>query len=340
MTIINYLSDGLCGLSNLGNTCFMNSCLQILCHTYELHGEINKLKTMKYDKLFIEFVNLLNMLWKTNSTIKPNNFHNAFQKKAIERKNENFIGYNQNDASEFIIFLFDEFHSICKVNVDMKIKGTVVNDVDSIAVKCYNKFIETYKNDYSLFIKLFYHMSIHTNISLKDNSTISQVYQPNFILDLPIPNITECSLHDCLELYYQNTFLLNDNALYDEKSKTKHNVVQKLSIWNLPTIMIICLKRFSYTGKKNQNLVKFPLKKLKLDKYVIGYDKSAVYDLYGICNHSGCTFGGHYTSFIKTNKNKWYLCNDTIVTEIPEDKLEHHIITNKAYCLFYRKVDS
>jgi ubiquitin C-terminal hydrolase len=58
-----------------------------------------------------------------------------------------------------------------------------------------------------------------------------------------------------------------------------------------------------------------------------------VYDLYGICNHSGGVQGGHYTSFIKNANGKWYHFNDTNVTEIEENKL----ISPKAYCLFYRK---
>ena len=78
-----------------------------------------------------------------------------------------------------------------------------------------------------------------------------------------------------------------------------------------------------------------PLENLNLSKYVIGYDKNTYkYDLYGICNHSGGTRGGHYTSFIKNANNKWYLFNDTNVTEILDLR---KIKTPQAYCFFYRK---
>ena len=139
---------------------------------------------------------------------------------------------------------------------------------------------------------------------------------------------------DCFKLFADGETLSGDNAYFNEKTGKKEEVIKKMSLWSFPTILVIDLKRFNSQNAKNQILVSFPLDNLDLSEYVIGYDKeSYVYDLYGICNHSGNVFGGHYTSFVKNTNGKWYLFNDSSVMEVNSSQL----ISSKAYCLFYRK---
>jgi ubiquitin C-terminal hydrolase len=68
---------------------------------------------------------------------------------------------------------------------------------------------------------------------------------------------------------------------------------------------------------------------------VKGYnEESYVYDLYAICNHTGGFGGGHYFAHIKNANGKWYSFNDSNIKELTN---LNEIVTNKAYCLFYRK---
>ena len=80
------------------------------------------------------------------------------------------------------------------------------------------------------------------------------------------------------------------------------------------------------------NLVDCPIEGLDLSKYVEGYNSEKyVYDLYGVSNHMGGPMGGHYTSYIKTEKG-WVHFNDESLTKMESEP----IITPMTYCLFYK----
>jgi ubiquitin C-terminal hydrolase len=154
---------------------------------------------------------------------------------------------------------------------------------------------------------------------------------------LPIPeNRGECTLYGCLDAFVITEILEGENAWMNEKTGLKEDIQKKIVFWNLPNILIVTFKRFSADGKRKiQSCIDFPLENLDMSRYITGYNsKKYIYDLFGICNHSGGVLGGHYTSFVKNSQNEWIHYNDTNV-EIIKDTQK--IVTPMAYCLFYRK---
>ena len=193
MNIESYKDKGLSGLANLGNTCFINSCIQVLSHTYELNYFLeesnykNKLKK-KYDSaLIIEWDNLRQIMWNQNCVVSPGKFLKTIQKVAHLKNMEMFTGYSQNDLPEFLLFLIDCFHSSLSREIKMTISGNPKNETDKIAIQCFEMIKNMYSKEYSEIWNLFYavHVSEITNYKTGDKIKINP--EPYFMIDLPIP---------------------------------------------------------------------------------------------------------------------------------------------------------
>jgi ubiquitin carboxyl-terminal hydrolase 8 len=339
--ITKYKGKGYTGLANLGNTCFLNSSMQVLHHVYELNSILDNIN-IQLDtddgSLVNEWNDLRILMWSNNGVISPNKFVNGVHVLASKKNMDIFTGWAQNDMPEFLLFILDAMHKAISRPVTMKIIGKKKNPVDTTAVRCYELLKEAYSKEYSEIMQLFYGISVTTITSMDGKTTYSIKPEQYFILNLEV--MTEetkvlSTLDECFRHFTKEESIIGDNAWYNENTGQKEDILKKIQFWNFPNILVITLKRFSIDGtRKLQNLIDIPLDDLDLSEYVIGYHpKSYKYELFGICNHMGGVMGGHYTAFVKNYENVWLHYNDTVVERIDISKL----ITPSAYCLFYRK---
>lgn len=340
--ISKYKGKGYTGLANLGNTCFLNSSMQVLHHIYEINEILDKITIPLITEdgtLINEWNDLRLLMWANNGVISPNKFVHCVKLLAHKKGKDLFTGWLQNDMQEFLMFIMDCIHNALKRKVTMKINGSPENKTDITAIKCYELLQTIYKKEYSEIMQICYGISVTYLTTMDGKKNHSICPEQYFMLNLEVISETGESLstlQDCFRQFTKDEEMTGENAWFNDKTGAKEDIKKRIRFWNFPQILVITLKRFSVDGKRKiQSLIDFPLVDLDLSEYVVGYHpKSYVYDLFGICNHMGGLMGGHYTSFVKNSENEWLHYNDTSV-ELMKDM--NQIISTSAYCLFYRK---
>ena len=132
------------------------------------------------------------------------------------------------------------------------------------------------------------------------------------------------TLQDCFNLFLEKETL--DDQLFCGNCRCHQYFTKNYELDKMPHILIISLKRFKYNNyfrSKLNQFITYPLQDLELN--------GANYNLYGVVNHYGSFSGGHYTSIIRNNDNKWFYLDDSRVYEIKQDRVVH----SNAYILFY-----
>ncbi|XP_007010658.2 PREDICTED: ubiquitin carboxyl-terminal hydrolase 5 isoform X1 [Theobroma cacao] len=150
------------------------------------------------------------------------------------------------------------------------------------------------------------------------------------------------SLYTCLEAFLREEPLVPEDMWYCPQCKEQRQASKKLDLWRLPEVLVIHLKRFSYSRSmkhKLETFVNFPIHDFDLTNYVADKrsSRSQLYDLYALINHYGGMGSGHYTAHIKLlDENRWYNFDDSHISPI----IEEDVKSAAAYVLFYRRVKS
>uniref|UniRef100_A0A8D3BA99 Ubiquitin carboxyl-terminal hydrolase 15 n=1 Tax=Scophthalmus maximus TaxID=52904 RepID=A0A8D3BA99_SCOMX len=148
-------------------------------------------------------------------------------------------------------------------------------------------------------------------------------------------------LKDCIELFTTKEKLGAEDPWYCPNCKQHQQATKKLDLWSLPPVLVVHLKRFSYSRymrDKLDSLVDFPLRDLDMSEFLINPNAGPCrYDLIAVSNHYGGMGGGHYTAYANNKDDgKWYNFDDSSASPANEDQ----IVSKAGYVLFYQRQDT
>lgn len=173
------------------------------------------------------------------------------------------------------------------------------------------------------------------------NESVAEDFEKHESMEYKPQKKSFFKLKDCIELFTTKEKLGADDPWYCPDCKQHQQATKKLDLWSLPPVLVVHLKRFSYSRymrDKLDSLVDFPLRDLDMSEFLINPNAGPCrYDLIAVSNHYGGMGGGHYTAYAQNKDDqKWYNFDDSSVSPTSEDQ----IVSKAAYVLFYQRQDT
>uniref|UniRef100_A0A8C8S4Y6 Ubiquitin carboxyl-terminal hydrolase n=1 Tax=Pelusios castaneus TaxID=367368 RepID=A0A8C8S4Y6_9SAUR len=171
-------------------------------------------------------------------------------------------------------------------------------------------------------------------ITVPRNNTEDKLYNlllMRMCVEYKPPKKPFVKLKDCIELFTTKEKLGAEDPWYCPNCKEHQQATKKLDLWSLPPVLVVHLKRFSYSRymrDKLDTLVDFPINDLDMSEFLINPNAGPCrYNLIAVSNHYGGMGGGHYTAFAKNKDDgKWYYFDDSSVSTASEDQIVASIL--------------
>lgn len=320
---------GTVGLTNLGNSCYMNCIVQCLVHAEPLtkymlsteslfRQEINRTNPLgSGGKVAEAYASLLKAIWSGQHTcISP-----LALKRTIAGIAPQFQNTRQHDAQEFLSFLMDGLHEdlnrVLSVSANLESHSTnpkLDGDAQSVTeggndtlMACRTWKNHLLRND-SIIVDHFQGMQ-RTSLTCPHCRKQSIKFDVYSSLSLTLEGRKDgrpTSLHSSLEHFTREEQLDDGNGWYCSKCRSNVNAIKCVKLWSTPNILVLHLKRFTFRSSKRrgggvlqckiEDVVDFPVDHLNMEPFMT--DSSPIHDnitcppvyrLLGVVEHSGET---------------------------------------------------
>ncbi|KAF4677669.1 hypothetical protein FOL47_000131 [Perkinsus chesapeaki] len=298
---------GLVGLRNLGNTCYMNAVLQCLLHTTELYDSFVAAGSDGYGNgaVCAAFGDLIRDVYGSSKDVQE---PKAF-KRVMGRRNKQWAGYNQQDAQELLSDILDA------LNTEMG-GASGVDKSDSRAASK-SSLLRLLKKDKSSAISNAFRGVYLSTVHCSACDYESRTKELFYVLPLPLSRSVGMAptLGECLEQFKREELLKGDEQWTCDKCKRKVDAQKRMDLEELPTVLVMCLMRFTWSMSGMARKITFRVD-APIEGFVVGQD---VYDLYATIEHSGSSSidFGHYTAHVCGGDGRWWRYDDSHVSELP-----------------------
>ena len=309
---IENFEESIIGFHNLGNTCYMNSFLQILFHCPGF------LKALKDDcgDLFDQPCLIKSLIGLSEN---PRSFQCLKDiKKYMSDEYSEYGSSRQNDSQDFGKDLINKIiKNIGGEKEDSYSDGESECETENITIKdkiekydFYLKNLKSKDEKRILVEDLFQLIESEEKISYRGARLF---FNTSLSIDLFFPksNKEVYKLEDLFDFIYQNNCESNENM------ETIKGIKVKRKICHLPKILIINIERAIYGYELNSSILHIP-QSFNLQNYInkdlIEKTENTNYELFAFNEKAGYSQSyGHYYCYISI-KNEWYLFDDSYVS--------------------------
>ncbi|CAF1013634.1 unnamed protein product [Didymodactylos carnosus] len=265
-------------------------------------------------------------------------------------------GFEEQDAQEFLMALFNIIHS----QNTTEASRLAVFSIRICNIDLFHLFKAKDGKNCSCVIDKIFNGTLQSDVTCSRCGNVSIKEDPirDISLQLDSTNCTNrthetFTLETCLRRFTHSETLSN---FYCDHCELSMSATIKLTIAQAPVVACFHLKRFQYIKKSRSRSRKkisshvafseyFDLtpylsstqSEINENKQQLSTKNNNLYFLFAVISHFGLSAEtGHYICYIKLNHNRWFRCDDHLVSEVNNEE----VFNSECYLLFYQRFDS